>query len=75
MSHWRRQNGEGSPLVRDVINNLSNIGTFYIGRFIMSNTNLERFRKAQEERYDAAFWAMKMEHLPLLIWGGFEDDD
>ncbi len=41
----------------------------------MSNTSLERFRKAQEESYEAAFWAMKMEHLPLLIWEGFEDDD
>ena len=41
----------------------------------MSNTSLERFRKAQEERYDAAFWVMKIEHLPLLIGGGFGDDD
>lgn len=37
----------------------------------MSNTSLERFRKAQEERYDAAFWAMKMEHLPIIDMGRF----
>lgn len=37
----------------------------------MSNTSLERFREAQEERYDAAFWTMKMEHFAIIDMGRF----